>query len=102
MTRYSNDEYIDIRNAVILRSTAKAKLVRIGGEEHWIPVSQIKHNHSDCLRISKWIADQKGITVGASIKAADGRDEPEGDQGDDWNPIDDGDSYPDQLGIDDY
>ena len=98
MTRYSNDEYIDIRNAVILRSTAKAKLVRIGGEEHWIPVSQIKHNHSDCLRISKWIADQKGIVAGASIKAADGRDEPE----DDWSPIDDGDFYPDQLGIDDY
>ena len=102
MTRYGNDEYVDLKNAVVLRSTAKAKLVRFNGEEHWIPVSQIKQNHRDCLRISKWIADQKGITIGASIKAVDGHDEPE----DDWNPIDDGrddgDCYPDQLGIDDY
>ena len=94
------DEYIDLGRVVVARKTAKAMLLRIQGEDHWIPTSQTRIVNGN-IKISKWIAEQKGIVFGAAVKAADGQYESDDD---DFDPIDysDREFYPDQLGIDDY
>jgi hypothetical protein len=59
--------YVD--DVVVLRDSGKALLVRIMGEDHWVPQSQI-HADSDVfslatsggrLIVSKWIAVQRGL-----------------------------------------
>lgn len=55
-------------DATALRSTEKALLVQIDGEEHWIPHSQIdddsevyKAGDAGELVISEWIAKEKKL-----------------------------------------
>lgn len=60
-------EYIEIEDAKLIRSTPKAGLYQIDGEEHWIPWSQINEGSVDrdgetgSIYISEWIAEQKGL-----------------------------------------
>lgn len=63
----ANDEVARF-DAICVRSTEKAILVRIDGAEHWIPQSHV-HDDSEVyaegdegtLVISEWIAKQKGL-----------------------------------------
>ena len=61
--------YVNIDVDRILKVTDKALLVRIGEEEHWLPLSQIAdaddYEEGDVdltLSITEWIAEQKGLT----------------------------------------
>lgn len=54
--------------AVALRATASALLVRIDDKEHWIPQSQIDDDseiweagQEGEIVLSQWIAEQKGL-----------------------------------------
>lgn len=78
MTRTIRDEDesdgVAFENVKIVRTSAKAMLVNIDGEEYWIPSSQV-HDDSDVyvdenqtiqgspgkLVITRWIAEQKGL-----------------------------------------
>ncbi len=69
--------WILISEATLIRSSDKAGLYKIDGEEHWIPWSQIrddsidKDGESGELWITEWIADEKEI---------EGDDEEESDE----------------------
>jgi len=69
--------WILVNEATLIRSSDKAGLYKIYGEEHWIPWSQIrddsvdKDGESGELWITEWIADEKEI---------EGDDEEEADE----------------------
>jgi hypothetical protein len=53
----------------IVRATDKALLLRIDGEEYWIPLSQIAgpddydEGDEDCtVSVTEWIAREKGLS----------------------------------------
>jgi hypothetical protein len=58
----------EFEDAVCVRATDKAILVRIDGKEHWIPQTQV-HADSEVfsegdegkLVVTQWIAEQKGL-----------------------------------------
>jgi len=59
---------VRIDDVTCKRSTAKAILVEIDGDEYWIPQSQIdddsevwQEGDEGVLVITEWIAEQKGI-----------------------------------------
>lgn len=59
---------VRIPEVTALRQTENALLVRVDGEEVWIPQSQIdddsevyKAGHAGVLVVSAWIAEKKGI-----------------------------------------
>lgn len=63
-----NARWIEIEIDEVIRESDKAFLLRIDGEEHWIPKSQIQSPEDirigECefeIKISEWIADQKGL-----------------------------------------
>jgi len=64
------DECIKIKNVRCYAETGKAILVKINGEKHWMPLSQI-HEDSEVfsigdtgsLIVSTWILEQKGIEL---------------------------------------
>jgi hypothetical protein len=59
--------YVLIEDATVVRSTDKAGLFRIDGEEYWIPWSQVRDDSVDRdgatgnLWITEWIAGEKGL-----------------------------------------
>lgn len=59
--------WILIDDATLVRSSPKAGLYKINGEEHWLPWSQVhedsvdKDGESGELWITEWIAGEKGI-----------------------------------------
>lgn len=60
--------YIEVEVDECLRTTDRAALLVIEGDEHWIPFSQIEDNgerltegYSGRLYLTEWICDQKGI-----------------------------------------
>lgn len=62
------EDKVTIRDVKVIKATDKALLVKIEGEEVWIPQSQIdddsevyRAGDEGCLVVSQWIADQKGI-----------------------------------------
>ncbi len=63
-----SDRTVTIENVECIRESANAILVRIDGDEMWIPQSQV-HADSEVWRkgdegklvITKWIAEQKGL-----------------------------------------
>lgn len=57
------DEPHIIVTASLVRSTGKAWLLLLeeNGEEIWLPKTQGEWVAADTWRISKWIAEQKGI-----------------------------------------
>ena len=59
---------VTFENVKGVRSTEKALLCEIDGEEHWIPQSQITENSEvwcegdvGKLVVTRWLAEQKGI-----------------------------------------
>jgi len=69
--------WILVSDATLIRSSDKAGLYKIDGDEYWIPWSQIRDDSVDRdgesgdLWITEWIADQKEI---------EGDDEEEADE----------------------
>ena len=64
----NDDDEVRIEGVKALRATERAFLVRIEGEEHWFPQSQIcddsevyKAGDEGTLVITRWIAQQKGL-----------------------------------------
>lgn len=62
------DDPVELPDAFAKRETAKALLVVVDGEEHWLPKSQIHSDsevyadgHRGKLVITAWIAEQKGL-----------------------------------------
>lgn len=59
--------YVLIEDATVVRSTDKAGLFEIDGEEYWIPWSQVRDDSVDRdgdtgdLWITEWIAGEKGL-----------------------------------------
>lgn len=60
--------YIHLDVSEIKRVTEKAMLVRVDGEEHWLPLSQVAdaddYNEGDVnctVSITEWIAREKGL-----------------------------------------
>lgn len=66
--RPETEDTASFDDVVCLRSTDKAILVDIDGDEHWIPQSQV-HEDSEVYRqgqtgtlvITQWIAKQRGL-----------------------------------------
>lgn len=63
-----SSNWIHIEVDEVARETQKAFLLRIDGEEYWIPFSQIAdaedYSEGDVnvsMSISEWIANEKGI-----------------------------------------
>lgn len=63
------DETVDLDEVEVLRESDKALLVLVGGEELWIPKSQI-HEDSEVyslksspgtMKVTRWIAEEKGL-----------------------------------------
>lgn len=85
-------KWVDVADVVVLRETAKALQVRVsGGEPVWVPFSQIADDspvrydgESGVLRVSEWIAKEKGFDSARDEGDLGGaqrhmRDEEEGD-----------------------
>jgi hypothetical protein len=61
-TNFGEDDgcaYID--HDGIQRKTAKAALYSIGGEEIWLPLSQIKDSNDEIVVIPKWLAEKNDL-----------------------------------------
>lgn len=61
-------ESVDVEVEEVVKTTAKAILVLVEGEEYWIPRSQIegdfataKEGDSGTMIIPQWLADQEGL-----------------------------------------
>lgn len=59
--------HLDVEKVV--KRTDRALLLRIDGEEHWVPLSQISdegdYDEGDegcTISVTEWIADQKGLS----------------------------------------
>ena len=56
-----------ITNVTLIRSTAKAGLFEIDGDNHWIPFSQLRDDSVDRdgdfgdIRIPRWLAEEKEL-----------------------------------------
>ncbi|MBR9800280.1 hypothetical protein GYB59_00640 [bacterium] len=63
----SFQESVEFEDVLLRRSTGKAGLFLIEGEEFWIPWSQVldgsvdKDGETGDLFITEWIAEQKGL-----------------------------------------
>jgi hypothetical protein len=57
------DDDVTFTYTRLKRSTAKALLVKVDGEEVWLPFSHIVAHDEDekTLRITGWLAAQKGL-----------------------------------------
>jgi hypothetical protein len=60
--------YVEVEVEDCLRTSDKAALLVIGGDEHWVPFSQIEDNgealkegYSGELHLTRWICDEKEI-----------------------------------------
>lgn len=60
--------YVEVYVDECLRTSDKAALLVIDGDEHWVPFSQIEDNeeplkegYSGQLYLTRWICDEKGI-----------------------------------------
>ena len=67
MTR-DDGETVEFEDVTALRESDLAICVRIDGEQHWIPQSQIhddsevwKSGQTGTLVITRWLAEQKGL-----------------------------------------
>lgn len=63
-------EQVTIHVENVVKTTDKAALCEVNGEEHWIPWSQIdpgseieSEGDSGLAYIPRWLADEKGIEV---------------------------------------
>lgn len=61
---------VRVEDVVCKKATEKALLCVIGGEEYWIPISQVddasevfddRDNAEGVLVITEWLAQQKGL-----------------------------------------
>ncbi len=67
----SGDDYVNIGPLTVKRTTQKAALMIVGGEEEWIPFSQAEENSvaqfetgaklEECF-VKRWIAEEKNIS----------------------------------------
>ena len=64
----SASNYVHLDVDEVLRETDKAFLISLGGEEFWVPKSQIadaggyEEGDVDCvMSVTKWFADKQGI-----------------------------------------
>lgn len=63
----SGNYYVTIKGITIKKDTDRAVLIEYGGEEYWIPYSQVEEIHNRnkpgqaSIMMSEWIAEQKGI-----------------------------------------
>lgn len=64
-----SDRWVEFDDVTVKVDTPKALLCIIEGDEVWIPLSQIsedsevyRYGSSGKLIVSRWIADQKGLT----------------------------------------
>ena len=55
------DEYVELEHEGIIRETSAAVLLRVDGEEVWIPKSQLSWADKDTAEISPWIAREKEL-----------------------------------------
>lgn len=60
-------QYVEI-DVEVLRTSDRAALMEIDGEEHWVAFSQIEDNGEDVakgfigtLYLTRWICDENGI-----------------------------------------
>jgi len=60
--------YVIIQVEEVVKETDLAVLLRIDGEDHWIPKSQIspdsEYVEAECdleIEVTKWIASEKGL-----------------------------------------
>lgn len=60
--------YVEVHVDEVVRTTDKAALCRIDGEEHWIPHSQVNEETplvvGECevtVEITRWLAEQRGL-----------------------------------------
>lgn len=65
----SSSRYVHLDVDLILKRTDKALLLRVGDEEHWIPLSQIadaddfEEGDENCtVSITDWIANERGLS----------------------------------------
>ena len=61
-------QYVEIKEAMILKKTGGAVLIEVDDEEHWVPWSCVEDNGEDfrvgtrgTIYISEWIAEREGI-----------------------------------------
>lgn len=61
-------KWLEVEVLDVKRESAKALLVIVGNDEHWIPKSQIADDsevkaegESGLIKISEWIAGEKGL-----------------------------------------
>lgn len=64
----SDDRYQEIEVDNVVRTTPKACLMEIAGEEHWVPFSCIEDNGEEFVEgfkgnayIETWFCDKEGI-----------------------------------------
>jgi hypothetical protein len=59
-----DDDDVTFEYAKLKHATNKAVLVKVEGEETWIPYSHLVEHWPDSseMRISQWIAEQVGLT----------------------------------------
>lgn len=60
--------YVHLQVEKVVAESDKALLLRIDGEEHWVPLSQIadpddyqKGDEDVEIAVTEWIANQKGL-----------------------------------------
>ena len=62
-----SQEFVEFEDVTLIRSTEKAGLFEIEGEEFWLPWSQIdegsvdKNGESGTLYLAQWLAKEKGL-----------------------------------------
>lgn len=65
--RSDSVEYVTL-HCEVLRTTDKAVLVELNGEEVWIPRSQCEGGDDidegdDSINVTRWFADKRGLTA---------------------------------------
>ncbi len=57
-------DIVDIEYESIEHDTGKAVLLKIEGDEFWIPKSQIKNDYEneDYIQIPRWLVDEKHLS----------------------------------------
>ena len=65
MTRWrgddSGDELVEVTHDELIRETAKAILVKVNGEDEWIPKSQCEEWDEKTVILKRWLADDRGF-----------------------------------------
>lgn len=62
-------EYVKLEDVTLIRSTDKAGLFDIDGNEHWIPWSLIEENEEDVafdheqgtIHVANWFVEKEGL-----------------------------------------